>query len=272
MVIFPKAKINIGLRITEKRADGYHNLETVFYPVNLCDALEFTVLGKNAKKDILTVTGLPVEGNPENNLVFKALARVRDYCPVPFISIHLHKTIPTGAGLGGGSSDAASFLRVLNRYFCFRLDEKELLDTALFIGSDCPFFINSQPSYAEGRGEILSPVNPLPDGLHIVILKPATQISTREAFAGCIPRKREIPLTALYNSSIENWKETVFNDFEDTVFPGHPEIRELKEALYRSGAVYSSMTGSGASVYGIFRDRPEIPQDFSDLLVWSGAL
>ncbi|HVN57094.1 MAG TPA: 4-(cytidine 5'-diphospho)-2-C-methyl-D-erythritol kinase [Bacteroidales bacterium] len=272
MVIFPRAKINIGLRITGKRDDGYHNLETVFYPVRLCDALEFVVPEQPVKEDELACTGIAVYSDPEDNLVIKALRKMREYCDIPFIRIHLHKIIPSGAGLGGGSSDAAAFLKVLNRYFCFRLKEEELKKAALELGSDCPFFIYDQPCFAEGRGEILTPVDKQPDGLHLIILKPDIHVSTRDAFEGCMVSRREDSLVSSYNAGMNRWRDRIGNDFEKTVFPKYPVIRELKEALYKQGAIYSSMSGSGSAVYGIFAGKPGIPDDISKYVVYSGIL
>jgi 4-diphosphocytidyl-2-C-methyl-D-erythritol kinase len=272
MVVFPKAKINIGLRITEKRQDGYHNLQTIFYPVNLADILEFVVPGERLDNDILTMTGITMAVDPEENLVMKALFRMRQFCRIPFLKIHLHKIIPSGAGLGGGSSDAASFLKILNRYFCFTMSEKELKEIALSLGSDCPFFIDSLPVYAEGRGEIMTPVGQLPEGLFLVILKPEFNISTREAFAGCLPYISESTPADLYKMDISVWKELITNDFEKSVIFLHPDIREMKETLYDMGALFSSMTGSGSAVYGIFGSRPQIPEQIRKHLIYSGIL
>ena len=272
MVILPKAKINIGLRITERRDDGYHNLQTIFYPINLADILEFIVPAEKLSRDILTMTGIPMAVDQEENLVMKALWKMREFCKIPYLKIHLHKIIPAGAGLGGGSSDAASFLKILNRYFCFNLSDKELKEMALSLGSDCPFFIDSQPVFAEGRGEIMSPVEMLPDGLFIVLLKPDINISTREAFAGCRPYRSDLTPSDHYRADISLWKEHMVNDFEKSVIPLHPVIGEMKKALYDMGALFSSMTGSGSAVYGIFYTRPLIPDQIKSYLIYSGIL
>jgi 4-diphosphocytidyl-2-C-methyl-D-erythritol kinase len=272
MVIFANAKINIGLRITEKRPDGYHNLQTIFYPVKLADILEFVIPEEKIESDILTMSGLPLVVDPEENLVMKALSQMRNYCPIPFLKIHLHKIIPSGAGLGGGSSDAASFLKILNRYFCFKLDENDLKKIALSLGSDCPFFIDSKPVFAEGRGEIMTPVSQLPEGLFLVLLKPEVNVSTREAFAGCTPYKSESTPAGFYKMDISSWKDNLVNDFEKSLFPLHPEISEMEKALYEMGALFSSMTGSGSAVFGIFGGRPDIPDQFRKYLIYSGIL
>lgn len=272
MVILPKAKINIGLRITEKRFDGYHNLQTIYYPIPLSDALEFVVPAEPLNEDILTVTGIPVNINPEENLVMKALRKIRAFCHIPFLQIHLHKMIPSGAGLGGGSSDAASFLRILNRYFRFNLGDQELKKIALSIGSDCPFFIDNQPSYAEGRGELMTPVEKIPYPLYLLLVKPEINVRTVEAFADCQPYKSETNLSESFRHDITDWKDLIVNDFEKTIFKRYPQIGQMKEALYRSGANYSSMSGSGSAVYGLFRNKPEIPDSLRRYIIYSGSL
>jgi 4-diphosphocytidyl-2-C-methyl-D-erythritol kinase len=271
MVIFPKAKINIGLRITEKRDDGYHDLQTIFYPVPLCDALEFVIAGNNSRADILATSGLPVNCNTDNNLVIKALQKLREKYTIPVLSIHLHKNIPLGAGLGGGSSDAACLIKALNRYFSLDISPEELKEISLAVGSDCPFFIDCIPSYAEGRGERLSPVRPLSGDLHLVLVNPAISVSTSEAYSGCTPYKSGNNPKYFYKRDISEWKEGIVNDFEETVFKKHPEIRIIKESLYDMGAVYSSMSGSGSTVFGIFRNIPVIPPGLRRMIIYSGC-
>jgi 4-diphosphocytidyl-2-C-methyl-D-erythritol kinase len=272
MVIFPKAKINIGLRITARRDDGYHDLQTIFYPVPLCDALEFVVTGEQTGSDKLVTTGLPVNCISDNNLIIKALHRIREKYNIPPLSIHLHKNIPSGAGLGGGSSDAAFFLKALNRYFSLELTSDDLKEISLTIGSDCPFFIDCIPSYAEGRGEKLSPVSELSGGLYLVMINPGINISTKEAYSGSVPYKSSSSLSALYESDISGWKDKIVNDFETTIFKKHPEIGLIKETLYNMGAVYSSMSGSGSTVFGLFRDQPAITPELRRQVIYSGLL
>lgn len=272
MVIFPKAKINIGLRITGKRSDGFHNLQTIFYPVSLCDALEFIVPEEVSDDDNLVVTGLPSYCPPEENLVIKAVKKLRDKARFPFLKLHLHKAIPSGAGLGGGSSDAANILKCLNRYFNLDFGPEELKEIASLIGSDCPFFVDSIPAYAEGRGEILIPVRPLPGGFHLLLVKPGITVGTKEAYHDCRPYSEDFDLRSYYNRSIEEWKDLIVNDFEKSIFQKYPEIAVLKESLYEMGAVYSSMSGSGSSVYGIFSKKPEIPELLRNCVVYSGEL
>lgn len=272
MILFPKAKINIGLHIIEKRQDGYHNLQTIFYPVGLSDALEFVVPGEKLIHDELTTTGISVDCPSEKNLVMKALSKLREYGHFPLIRIHLHKAIPYGAGLGGGSSDAATFIKGLNRYFSLGLTDNTLKEIALNIGSDCPFFIDGIPVYAEGRGELTTPVKPLPDSHYLVLVKPGVEVSTSEAFRDCIPDKRERDLTGCYIQDISEWKYKIINDFEKTVFLKHPVIGKIKEELYSSGALYSSMSGSGSAIYGIFRNKPELPYSLRANVIYSGKL
>ena len=193
MIVFPKAKINLGLRITGKRNDGYHNIETVFYPVSLCDALEFVVSPEAHEKDILTVTGISVGVSPEENIVMKAVSKLREKYSFPWLKIHLHKAIPHGAGLGGGSSDAACMLKALNRHFQLSISEQEMKSIALDIGSDCPFFIDGDPAFASGRGEILESINPVLSGYYLLLLNPGVGINTGEAYQNCRP---ETPVTS----------------------------------------------------------------------------
>ncbi|MCE5344706.1 MAG: 4-(cytidine 5'-diphospho)-2-C-methyl-D-erythritol kinase [Bacteroidales bacterium] len=270
MIVFPKAKINLGLQVTGKRSDGYHDIETIFYPVSLCDALEFVILPGPHKKDILTVTGINTGSDPENNLVIKAVRTLREKYSFPVFSIHLHKAIPVGAGLGGGSADAAYLLKAINRYFKLLISETDLKAIALELGSDCPFFINSIPSFAKGRGEILEPVIPVLKDYYLVLLNPRIIINTREAYLHCRPKKPSASLLQLLNSPITEWKELIINDFEVFAFKMHPLISEFKNELYHSGALFSLMSGSGSSVYGIFREKPKIPDKLKDFVIYEG--
>jgi 4-diphosphocytidyl-2-C-methyl-D-erythritol kinase len=269
MVIFPKAKINIGLRITEKRSDGFHNIETIFYPVHLCDALEFIIPEKPLKEDVLSVTGLLAGQDTADNLVLKAVKKVREVRAFPFLRIHLHKAIPAGAGLGGGSSDASSFMNALNRYFNLDLGNGKLKQLSAELGSDCPFFIDCVPSFAKGRGEILTSLKPVPAGFHLVIVNPGIHINTREAYANIKPQQPVSDLQELYGHDISKWKDLILNDFEESVFKTYPLVAGIKMRLYDLGALFSSMTGSGSTVYGIFRVRPEIPESLREFVIYS---
>lgn len=272
MIVFPRAKINLGLRIARKRADGFHDIETVFYPVGLTDALEFAVSDTSDKKDHITVTGINPGGSPEDNLVIKAAVKLRETKSFPFLKIHLHKVIPTGAGLGGGSSDGAYFLKAINRHFNLNIDEKTIKNTALELGSDCPFFIDAVPSFATGRGEELTPVAPVLKGYYFVLLNPGVGINTREAYQNCKPQIPATSLTDIIRMPIENWKSHLVNDFENFAFSKHPVIEDIKLGLYECGANFSLMSGSGSSVYGIFNEKPRIPDQLIKYLIWEGIL
>lgn len=272
MIVFPISKINLGLRITSKRPDGYHDIETIFYPAGLHDALEFIIPEEDPGKDILVTSGIDTGAQGADNLVLKALALLRENHPIPHIKIHLHKTIPVGAGLGGGSSDAACFLKSINRFFSFRLTDEELHASALRLGSDCPFFIEAKPAYATGRGEVMSPVNVNLEGLYLVLLNPGVKISTKEAYGNCKPNKPEESLQEVISRPVEEWKDSVVNDFEDYAISRYPLIGELKSGLYESGAVFSLMTGSGSTVFGLFKDKPALSADLKKYLIYSGKI
>lgn len=293
MIAFPNAKINIGLNVVCKREDGYHDIETVFYPVNLQDALEVSLMrpldpsqliarieaGKlvqpddalpffksRRKKESLPCCQLEMSGidNPfpaQDNLVVKAYMMMLEDFDLPAIDIRLYKHIPTGAGLGGGSSDCASMLDLLNRRFNLRLRDSALERYAARLGSDCPFFISGQPSLATGRGEILKPVKLSLAGYTILLVKPDVHVSTSQAYAGVTPHEPELSLEESIMRPVEEWKDCVKNDFEPSVFDRFPVLAEIKEKLYSLGAVYASMTGSGSTVYGLFSKPLDYPQD-----------
>jgi 4-diphosphocytidyl-2-C-methyl-D-erythritol kinase len=271
MVTFPPAKINLGLRIIDKRPDGYHNLETVFYPVGLTDALEFTILN-DGFSDRLVVTGTTEKIAHDDNLVIKALKKVREKHDVPPLDIHLHKAIPSGAGLGGGSSDASSFITVLNNYFSLGISEPVLFDMAASLGSDCAFFINKTPAFATGRGEKLLPLPPVRNEWFISIVKPSLYISTAMAYGSCKPSGNGPDMRDIYSEGPDGWKEKLINDFESTLFIAYPELKEIKTLIYKSGAVYASLSGSGSAFFGIFRQKPELCQQLKPLEIWSGSL
>jgi 4-diphosphocytidyl-2-C-methyl-D-erythritol kinase len=252
MIVFPNAKINIGLHVVSRRPDGYHNLETIFYPIQLADALEMAETGEEG----ITFSGLPVEGPPEDNLVLKAYNLLRKDFPLPAVHFHLHKVIPTGAGLGGGSSDAAFTLKMLNDFYRLGLDSEKLREYAAKIGADCAFFIDNTPSFAVGIGNELSPVELNLSHYHLVVLKPEVSVSTVQAYRNVVPSAPEFDLKNLVNIPVESWKDNVINDFENSVFPQFSEIKKWKERLYELGAVYASMSGSGSAVFGLFRHLP----------------
>jgi 4-diphosphocytidyl-2-C-methyl-D-erythritol kinase len=272
MILFPKAKINLGLSITGKRPDGYHNIETIFYPVNICDALEFVEAENTVKTDLLTVTGIETGSISDDNLVMKALKLLRSEHSFSPLKVHLHKAIPAGAGLGGGSSDASFMLKSVNRHFGLDITSDELRSMALSLGSDCPFFLDCEPSFASGRGEILKPLNLDLGGYFIVLLNPGIGINTREAYQNCNPAPSRHNLSDIEKVEINEWKNLLFNDFEEYAFSKHPLIGQLKEGLYQTGALFSSMSGSGSSVFGIFSQKPTLPGGLKDYLIWEGPI
>lgn len=261
MVSFPNCKINIGLNITEKRADGYHNLETVFYPIPFYDVLEIItdIAPQENKKYTFSGSGIVIDSNDENNICTKAYRLINNQIQhLPAIKVHLHKNIPAGAGLGGGSADGAFMLNMLNEKFALNLTEQQLIDLSLQLGSDCPFFIKNKPCYAESRGEIMSDVTLDLSGLYMMLVNPGIHVSTAEAFSFIKPTQPSVNLQQLITLPVQEWKENIFNDFEVPVINRYPEIGAIKNKLYSSGALYASMTGSGSTVYGIFKENPEI--------------
>jgi len=254
VVLFPNCKINLGLNIIGKRPDGYHNLETVFFPVNIQDALE-VIKSDNTKDEVdISLSGVSIKGNHEDNLCFKAFALLKkDFPQLPAIMVHLHKTIPTGSGLGGGSANGASMLKLLNQKFALGLSTEQLLNYALQLGSDCPFFIINKPCFATGRGEVLEEINPDLSKYKLVIVNPGIHINTSWAFAQIQPAASTRPIKEIVLRSVEQWKDELKNDFEESVLQHYPELKDLKNTLYQSGALYTSMSGSGSSFYGIFK-------------------
>lgn len=273
MLLFPNAKINFGLRILRKRSDGFHDLETIFLPVNLTDVLEFAEEGKN--ETLLTVTGIIPDGDTKENLVVKAWNIMHEKFNIPPVNIHLHKVIPIGAGLGGGSADAAFMLKGLNEYFCCGCSHEELKKHAAGLGSDCAFFVDNTPMLGTGRGELLEPLNVSLYEYEIMLIKPDIHIATREAYAEIVPVEPEISLKELIKNPVHTWQESVMNDFEPPVFKNHPAIKLIKDKLLDRGAVYASMSGSGSAVYGLFEPGylgKEDFRDFNDCFLYKGSI
>lgn len=267
MVAFPPCKINLGLRIVAKRADGYHDLETCFYPIPWTDVLEVI----HATHTQFAYSGHVIPGASENNLCERAYRLLhRDFAIGP-VHLHLHKVLPSGAGLGGGSSDGAYTLRLLNQLFSLQLSREQLISYAAMLGSDTPFFVGDSPMIGRGRGEILSPVNLTLAGTYAVLLKPDLHISTAAAFAGIVPKAQETDIATVVTNNPETWKNRLHNDFEDSLFPKFPVLPELKKRLYVAGAYYASLSGSGSTVYGLFRQRPELATD-PGVTKWEGQL
>jgi 4-diphosphocytidyl-2-C-methyl-D-erythritol kinase len=265
MVVFPNCKINLGLHVTRKREDGYHDLETIFYPLPLRDALEVVnrqqATGNKQIPDSavsLQVSGLTVQGNPEDNLCIKAYNLLKkDHPQLGNVDIHLHKAIPMGAGLGGGSADGAFALQLLNDKFQLKLSREKLLDYSLQLGSDCPFFIINKPSFATGRGELLQSIQLDLSAYSFLVVHPGVHINTGWAFSQLTPAPSPQSLQTIIQQPVDSWRNTLKNDFEAPVCKHHPDLQAIKDRLYNAGALYASMTGSGSCFFGIFaKDQP----------------
>lgn len=267
MILFPVAKINLGLDVLRKRPDNYHDLETIFYPINLCDILEI-----NKSDDLnFTISGLQIGEGSEENLVVKAYKLLRLDFNLSPVCIHLHKQIPIGAGLGGGSSDAAYTLAGLNELFLLNLDKKNLIEYASALGSDCAFFMINHPVFAKGTGNVFSEIEIDLKNYSVVLIKPNLSVSTSLAYKRVKPKIPVYSVKELIRLPIDLWKEKIENQFEEGVFESHPQIKLLKEKLYEKGAVYASMSGSGSSVYGLFEVIPkQLKSLFPDCFYWEG--
>lgn len=262
MITFPCAKINLGLNIVSKRPDGYHNLETVFYPIPLTDALEIKYMDEKFPSEApcdLKITGNDIDCNEEDNLVIKAYQLLAADFQLPRVHAHLVKRIPTQAGLGGGSSDAAYMIRLLDERFRLNIGIPEMERYAAKLGADCAFFITAEPSYAEGIGDVLMPAD-VPgaglDGYYLAVVKPSVAVSTRDAYAAIVPKAPAKCCRDIVRQPIETWKDELVNDFEAPIFAMHPELAAIKQRLYDAGAVYAAMSGSGSALFGIFREQP----------------
>lgn len=269
MIIYPNAKINIGLNVVAKRPDGYHDLETVFYPINLQDAIDIKEIDADAPECgyRFKVTGSLLDGSPDDNLVVRAFKLLKhDYPHLPPISFVLYKHIPTGAGLGGGSADAAFTVKALNERFSLGLSDGQMEDYCTRLGADCPFFVKNTPVFATGIGNQFHPIDLNLSGKVMVLVKPDIFVSTKDAYAHVTAQRPQHPLTELLTQPIEQWQYTVVNDFEPSVFSKYPEIAAIKDRLYDLGALYASMSGSGSSVFGIFNKSVEhIDEVFSGM-------
>ncbi len=269
MISFPPCKINIGLNVISKRTDGYHDIETCFYPIPWTDILEII------PSDILEFShsGYLIPGKAEENLCLKAYQLLKkDFDLLP-VKIHLHKVIPSGAGLGGGSSNAAYTLRTLNMIFDLQLDMHQLQQYASQLGSDCTFFIEDKPMIGTGRGGVLNEVQVKLDGKFIILIKPDVHVSTAEAYEGVKPGFNLKHIRDIIEmTDLTKWKNVLINDFEESVFMKHSLIKEIKSTLYQQGAVYASMSGSGSAVYGIFEKPIDLTNHFQNSTYWSGTL
>lgn len=274
MVVFPCCKINLGLNVVERRSDGYHNIETIFYPIPLHDNLEVVTAQNASQPYLLHQTGLTLDGDPDNNLVVKVYNLLReDYKQLPPIEIWLHKRIPSGAGLGGGSSDAAFMMRLLNEKYELGMDEEDIEYRLSHLGADCTFFYHARPAFATGIGNELTYLDFDLRGWNFVLVKPDIHVSTKQAYSMVRPKPSAHNLLEAVSRPVETWKDTVKNDFEYSVFLHHPEIAAIKQTLYDMGAVYASMSGSGSSVFGLFnRSQPEAADVFHDCMVYETRL
>ena len=272
MIVFPNAKINIGLCVLSKRADGYHTIETALFPTDWRDILEIVVSKEN--KSTFTLSGIPVDTASKENLVWKAFELLREQYDLPSIKAHLHKVIPFGAGLGGGSSDAAFTLKTLNELFELNLSIKALKTFAAKLGSDCPYFIENIPAIASGTGVELQPIAIKNTPMHVLLVFPNTVVSTAEAYDNLQIRNHsgEISMAEKLKAPIGEWKYLIKNDFEETVFGKYKQLRGMKELLYESGAIYASMSGSGSCLFGIYPDEAAIPSKFKSYTTWKGII
>jgi len=267
MLLFANAKINIGLNITSKRPDGFHNLETCFFPVGLSDIIEFKECNDKPR---FSNTGIVLPDSAEDNLCIKAWKLLKTVFNIPPVEIHLHKQIPVGAGLGGGSSDAAFMLKGLNSEFKIGLSDSDLEKFAVELGSDCAFFIHNRPAFAKGKGELLEAVSIDLSAFKVVLINPGIHISTAEAYSSVTPCVPDKSIAEYLKLSPSKWQDNIVNDFEKGIFSAYPEIREIKEYLIASGAHYSAMSGSGSTVFGLFeKEIPEaVKEKFHKMFVW----
>lgn len=279
MTIFPCAKINLGLNIVSKRPDGYHNLETVFYPIPLTDGLEIKSMDQDFPSEVpcdLKITGNAVDCNESQNLVVKAYDLIANDFDIPRVHTHLYKKIPSQAGLGGGSSDGAFMIRLLNERFHLNIGVAEMERYAAKLGADSAFFITATPAYASGIGNLLEPIDDscgCLTGYHVVIVKPDIAVSTREAYQIITPEQPSKSCRTILQQPIETWKNELINDFEPPVFSRHPELKNIKEHLYSLGADYAQMSGSGSALFGIFKEQPRgIEETFKEHFTFTAQL
>jgi 4-diphosphocytidyl-2-C-methyl-D-erythritol kinase len=257
VILFPNCKINLGLHITQKRPDGFHNLQTFFYPVPITDALEIIVQENREAPFQFTLSGPPIDAVSDNICVKAYHLLKQDFKELPAVKMHLHKAVPVGAGLGGGSADGAFTLLLLNKKFNLQLSEQQLLDYALQLGSDCPFFIKNVPCFATGRGEILEPM-PLDLSLYkLVLVNPGLHINTGWAFSQLQPKAPAQSLSEIIQLPVNDWKHSLTNDFEEPIFLHYPAIQQIKKELYAAGAVYASMSGTGSTIFALFEKETQ---------------
>lgn len=268
MLDFSPCKINLGLHVIEKRTDGFHNIETVFYPIGWADAIEI-IESTDSQAFNISFSGLSIEGDIKDNLIYKAYLLLKESYQIPHIKVHLHKNIPMGAGLGGGSSDAATFINLIDQKFNLTIPLSKKLEIARKLGSDCAFFIEGKPVFATEKGDVFEPIKTDLSKYYFLIVYPGVHSNTKIAYSGVIPKKPNLSIKDIIEKvPIEKWKDQLINDFEPSVFKAFPVIEELKQKLYNIGAIYACMSGSGSAVFGIFKDEPtiDLPKEFSYFL------
>jgi 4-diphosphocytidyl-2-C-methyl-D-erythritol kinase len=277
MLCFPNAKINLGLNITEKRSDGFHNIETVFYPIGWNDALEIILVNQeevdsDLKQEFnIHLSGLKIQGELKDNLLYKAYFLIKAIKPVVPIEVYLHKNLPMGAGLGGGSADAAFFINLLNDQLNLNLSADIRLNIARQLGSDCAFFIKNKPVYATQKGDVFSPISVDLSNYFIVVVYPNIHSNTKEAYSLIKSKQPDVSIPDVLKLPIEQWKDLLKNDFELSIFSKYPIVQEVKEKLYENGAIYACMSGSGSAVFGIFKAEVDLSSVFS-FPMWQGKM
>ena len=272
MISFPNAKINLGLNIVEKRIDGYHNIETIFYPVGWKDVLEIIPFEKkiNRRSDLqFHQSGIKITGSIQKNSCVKAYKLLKEKYDLPPVEMHLHKIVPSGAGLGGGSADAAFSMVMLNKIFNLNLPDKTIEELASSVGADCAFFIRNQPVFAKGKGDEFENIKLDLSKYFIIIVKPDVHVNTATAYKNVVPKPVSVSIKEIVSGPVSEWKENLVNEFEFSVFKKHPAIRHVKEQLYEAGALYASMSGSGSAVFGIFEDVVDLSNKFPEYQQWS---
>jgi 4-diphosphocytidyl-2-C-methyl-D-erythritol kinase len=271
MICFPNAKINLGLNVTEKRADHFHNIETVFYPIGWSDALEIIETPNAGAEFSLNLSGITIQGAIKDNLLYKAWQLIKQSKALPAITVYLHKALPMGAGLGGGSADAAFFINLLDQQFGLNLSENERLEIARPLGSDCAFFIHNKPVFAYQKGDVFKPVELDLGNYYIAVIYPGVHSNTKDAYSLVKPARPGKAITEIIKQPIATWKTELVNDFESSIFSKYPVVENTKSELYKAGAVYASMSGSGSAVFGLFDDMPVIG-DLAHFPHWIGRM
>jgi len=269
MISFPNCKINLGLWVTERLLDGYHGIQSIMYPIPWTDALE--IVPSKSLETTFTVTGERIDGPLDKNLCYRAWHLMSDIYKIPPVSMHLHKNLPTGAGLGGGSSDASFTLKMLNDLFMMKLDNDTLRSLSKKLGMDCPFFIDNVPAFASGRGEIVKPIELNLDGYYIYVVKPPISVGTVDAYSGIKAKQRSMSMEGLASLPVYEWKGVLTNDFEKSVLGCYSEIGDIKKTMYDRGAVFAAMTGTGSAVFGLFEEEP-ITLEFPECRVFKTLL